>query len=107
MKKPKRTFDAEFMNNGVQEMMALNTQARDVAPHAFPPMSRIPMSVPMADEPEILEGHCLKCKGKKKFQVEGKEKTKNGAMRKWGKCMEPGCNTMMSVFTKAEENAAA
>jgi hypothetical protein len=103
MKAPRRIFTADHIAQGVGMVTELQQEALKVAPNMSGPMSRVPLAVPMADETETLEGHCLTCKGKQQFQVEGEQKMKNGAIRKYGKC---GSGHTMSHFVSGVTDAS-
>jgi hypothetical protein len=107
-KRPARLYDAQFMADAVQAHAQLQSQAMKVAPHAFGPMSRIPMT-PAAEEIETFPAHCFSCKGKSEFDADpAKEKVmKNGAIMKQGKCKGDGCGQTLTRFVSAKEKAAA
>lgn len=97
-RKPKRFFSAEHIANGVKAVGKLQQKALAIAPTMAGPMARVPTTPPPEEMPEVLEGHCMGCKGKSKFEVEGEEKMKNGAIRKYGKCQADGCGGKMNLF---------
>lgn len=115
-KRPARLYNAQFMADAVQTHAALQAQALQVAPHAFGPMSRIPVQGPAAaaeEEIEELPGTCFSCKSsrgdhKSTFQVDpAKTKTmKNGAIMKQGKCTSDGCGQTLTAFVSGVKDAA-
>ena len=107
-KRPPRLYDAQYMADAVQTHAALQAQALQVAPHAFGPMSRIPVQVPAAEEIETLPAHCFTCKGKSEFEVDPtKTRTmKNGALLKQGKCKGDGCGQTLTAFVSGVKDAA-
>lgn len=108
-KRPARLYDAQFMADAVQAHSQLQAQALKVAPHAFGPMSRIPMNVPAAAEIETLPGHCFTCKKPSEFEVDpAKTKTmKNGAIMKQGKCKGDGCGQTLTRFVSGKKEVSA
>jgi hypothetical protein len=46
---------------------------------------------------EMENAHCLNCKDKRDFVVEGTDEHKNGALRKYGTC--PECGSGLSKYT--------
>lgn len=112
-KRPARIYDAQFMADAVGAHAQLQAQAMKVAPHAFGPMSRVPLQPMVAaeDVPETLKAHCFTCKSKRgesasEFDVEGEQKMKNGAIRKYGKCKADGCGQTLSMFAAGVKDAA-
>ena len=113
-KRPPRLYDASFMANAVQAHAALQAKALEVAPHAFGPMSRIPMQQPAtAEEIETLPGTCFSCKSrrgdhKSEFDVDPTltKTMKNGAIMKQGKCKSDGCTQTLSAFVSGAQDAA-
>jgi hypothetical protein len=99
-KTPKRLFTADHIQDGVQTVAGLQQEALKIAPHMAGPMSRIPMQP--QPEQEMLEGHCLQCKGKKQFAVEKETKMKNGTIMKQGKS---DCGHMVSTFVSGAQDA--
>jgi hypothetical protein len=108
-KRPSRLYDAQYMADAVQHHAKLQAQAMKVAPHAFGPMSRIPMQIPAATEIETLPAHCFTCKGKSEFEVDpAKTRTmKNGALLKQGKCKGDKCGQTLSAFTAGTKEGKA
>lgn len=105
-KRPSRLYDAQYMADAVQTHAALQAQALQVAPHAFGPMSRIPVQVPAAEEIKTLKAHCFTCKGPGEFdsKVSEAKKMKNGAMHHQGKCKK--CGQTLSSFQSGVKDAA-
>jgi hypothetical protein len=111
--RPERIYTAEHIADGVRHVAKLRAMqlSGEMTEPLIPHHAQITAAPPAAQQgqepqPEIAEGHCLTCKGKKSFTVEKTETMKNGAVRKSGKCLEPGCNTTVSTFTKGEGAAA-
>jgi hypothetical protein len=73
-------------------------------PEVAGPLSKIPTRQMGNGENmvEEAEGHCTSCKTKSKFDVEGTDTMKNGALRKYGKCKSDGCGRGMSVFASGK-----
>ena len=101
MRSPKRLYHAGHMAGGVHLVaeQAIKEAPQRLAAHLAPPTAE--------EQPEILEAHCLGCKTKRQFQVEGEDKMKNGATRKYGKCSGDGCGRTISTFVKGAQDAAA
>jgi hypothetical protein len=96
---PKRMYRAEHMRQGIAAMTRIQ-QAMD--PDGKLMAKRIPGAEELfaAPPPEVLEAHCLACKGKKNFTVEGEEKMKNGTLRKYGKS---DCGHSLSLFVSGKQ----
>lgn len=97
-----RRYDASTIADGINVMQ----QIRDKVIPFEQVAAQITKNVP-APQPEMLEGHCTNCKTKRQFAVEGEEKMKNGAIRKYGKCTEPGCSRTISHFVSGVKDAVA
>jgi hypothetical protein len=95
------------IHNGINIVRELNAERLKTAPHSTGPLAQIPMQQPVEPEPEVLEGYCLGCKGKKQFQVEGERTMKNGAILKHGKCTGEGCDRSIATFVAKEKKGAA
>jgi hypothetical protein len=105
--RPQRIYTGQHMEHAVRHVASLRALqlSGEMTEPLIPAHAQIHGSAPQqqtqpAPAPEMAEGHCLKCRGRKSFQVEQSEKMSNGAVRKSGKCLEPGCNTTVSTFTK-------
>lgn len=105
-KRPSRMYDAQYMADAVQHHAALQAKALEIAPHAFGPMSRIPVQVPAAEEILNLKAHCFTCKGPGEFESKASEgkKMKNGAMHHQGKCKK--CGQTLNRFVAGVKDAA-
>ena len=103
MKSPQRVYTAEHIAKGVKTVAALQAKAVSMAPHKFGPMAALQEET--QPQPELMKAHCLGCKTKKEFAVEGKEKMKNGTVRHYGKCTG-GCGQTISTFVSGATNAA-
>lgn len=101
-RKPSRIFTARHMADGVRSVAALQQHVLQEAPASVGPLQAL---MPQGEEqPEMLKGHCHGCKTKKEFAVEGEEKMKNGAIRKYGKCTG-GCGGTISMFVAGTQDA--
>ena len=89
------------MADGVRAVAGLQQHVLKVDPMSAGPLAALkPQPAPAgAEPPELLEAHCLGCGGKKNFNVEGEEKTKTGAIRKWGK---GACGHSLSTFVSGK-----
>lgn len=81
------------MVDAVGAVSELRQHAMEYAP------SRQPQPVP------THEGHCVKCKGKKTFEIAEETKMKNGALMRKGAC--PDCGTTVVAFAKGVADATA
>lgn len=107
MRKPKRLYTAADVATGVQVVHGLGLKALAAHPAPGPLMAAQQATQSLEPAPEMAEGHCTGCKGKKQFQVVEKVKMKNGAMNYKGPCAEPGCGRTISTFVKGATDAPA
>jgi hypothetical protein len=57
----------------------------------------------MADEPEVVMGHCMKCKEKREMKETEEVEMKNGRMMLKGVCATCGCKMCKILGTKKAE----
>jgi hypothetical protein len=109
VRSPKRPYTAEHIAAGVQTVAKLQQHVLSEAPMSFGPLAALAPPPPgdPGEQPEVLAGHCLTCKTKRGFTVEGEEKMKNGAIRKYGTSTENGCGHRVSHFVSGAQEAAA
>jgi hypothetical protein len=112
MRSPKRLYTAEHIAGGVKTVAKLQQRVLQEAPMSSGPLAQLAPPPPAAagaeaEQPEVLAGHCLTCKTKRGFTVEGEEKMKNGAIRKYGTSTEQGCGHRVSHFVSGAQEAAA
>jgi len=105
MRAPKRLFHAKHMADGAVAVAKLQQQVLKEDPMSAGPLAALkPAPAPAGAEPaELREAHCLTCGGKKNFQVEGEEKMKNGAIRKYGK---GACGHKLSAFVSGAQDGS-
>lgn len=73
-------------------------------PGVFTPKTSSSSAAP--EEPqEVLEGHCLSCRTKRPFIVEGEDKMPNGAIRKYGTSGHPECGHKISHLVSGKAAA--
>lgn len=106
MRSPQRIYQATHIAAGVKAVARLQQKVLEAAPMSAGPMAALATqqadSTNPAPVPEMLEGHCLGCGGKKSFTVDGSDVMKNGAIRKSGKCTGDGCNRTISTFVSGK-----
>lgn len=106
MRAPKRPYHAAEIASGVQTVAKLQQRVLQEDPMSSGPLAQLkPQPAPEGEPPEVLAGHCLNCKTKRAFVVEGEEKMKNGAIRKYGTSQEPGCGHKMSHIVSGKAAA--
>jgi hypothetical protein len=107
MRSPKRPYTAMDVAKGVHTVAKLQQRVLAEAPMSAGPLAALaPQPAPAGEEPEVLAGHCLNCKTKRAFVVEGEEKMKNGAIRKYGTSQENGCGHKISHMVSGAQSAA-
>lgn len=102
----KRLYNADDIAHGVQVTAKIREQMIPLE-HAQRMQALTSPPVGAAPQPEMLEGHCVNCKTRRPFTVEGEETMKNGAVRKYGKGTHPDCGHRMSKFVSGVKEAAA
>ena len=100
----KRIYNSDVIAKGVQTVHKIQQKVLQAAPEKFGPMTALQPQTGQENQPELLTAHCLGCGSKKEFGVEGEEKMKNGAIRKYGKCTG-GCGRQISTFVKGVQDA--
>ena len=97
-----RSYTADHIRAGIASVAKLQQHVMRQAPMSAGPLKALapppPAATAAAEEAEVLAGHCLSCKTKRAFTVEGEQKMKNGAIRKYGTSKEDGCNHKVSHF---------
>lgn len=95
-----RTYTAQHMREGIASVAKLQQHVMKQAPMSAGPLKALAPNpaAAAAEEAEVLAGHCLSCKTKRAFTVEGEQRMKNGAIRKYGTSKEDGCNHKVSHF---------
>lgn len=101
----KRTITGRDIAAGTQTVHKMQAKVLQAAPHKFGPLAALQPQAGEEEQPELLKAHCLGCASKKEFAVEGEEKMKNGATRKYGKCTG-GCGRTISTFVSGAQDAA-
>lgn len=106
MKRPKRVYNANHVVDGVRTVAKLQQRVLQEDPMSSGPLAALkPQPAPAGEEPEVLAGHCLTCKTKRAFVVEGEDKMDNGAIRKYGTSQETGCGHKVSHFVSGSQAA--
>lgn len=99
-----RFYNAGMMKSGIdavsgmRQKMVESGKIQVQLPGMTPPAAA-------AEQPEMLEGHCLTCKTKRPFAVEGEDKMPNGAIRKYGTSGHPDCGHKVSHFVSGKAAA--
>jgi hypothetical protein len=92
--------------SGVHTVAKLQQRVLQEDPMSSGPLAQLkPQPSPAGEEPEVLAGHCLNCKTKRAFKVEGEQKLTNGAIRKYGKSEEAGCGHQISHIVSGKAAA--
>lgn len=106
MRSPKRVYHAAEIADGVRTVAKLQQRVLQEDPMSSGPLAALkPQPAPAGEEPEVLAGHCLTCKTKRGFVVEGEDTMKNGVTRKYGTSQEPGCGHKVSHFVSVKAAA--
>lgn len=93
--KPRRLYTAHDMAKSVGLISDLRQKSFDYVPMATQAMGPVPTH----------EGHCIGCKTKKTFNIEGTDQMKNGAVRHYGAC--PDCGKTVSAFAAGVKDTNA
>lgn len=96
-----RIYTAEDIKGGIRAVTRLHQQAFNWVQPAAQMMEKSP------DPVETAEGHCLGCKQKRQFEVQGTAQMPNGAQRKYGTCPEADCGQTISTFVGGLERGEA